>query len=88
MSNQVAARRLEILAVAQAGGQGFLRLEPGRLRFSLGTSLADLSVPVEVAPDAQAILRAAAVEVALLLVHHHQRLVPAEEHDRLLLRED
>jgi hypothetical protein len=88
MSNQVAARRLEILAAAQASGQGFLRFEPGRLRFSLGTSLADLSVPVEVAPDAQAILHSAAVEVALLLVHHHRRLVPAEEHDRLLLRED
>ena len=88
MSNPVAARRLEILAVAQAGGQGFLQFDPGRLRFSFGTSLAELSVPVEVAPDARAILHAAAVEVALLLVHQHQRLVPAEEHDRLILRED
>ena len=88
MSNQAADRRLEILAAAQAGGPGFLQLEPGGLRFSLGTSLADLSVPVEVAPDARAIVRAAAVEVALLLVHQHQRLVPAEELDRLILRED
>jgi len=88
VSNQAADRRLEILAAAQAGGPGFLQLEPGGLRFSLGTSLADLSVPVEVAPDARAIVRAAAVEVALLLVHQHQRLVPAEELDRLILRED
>ena len=88
MSSQVAARRLEILAAAQAGGQAFLRFEPGKLRFSLGTSLADLSVPVEVAADAAAIVRAAAVEVALLLVHHHQRLVPAEAHDQLFLREE
>jgi hypothetical protein len=84
----VAARRLEVLAAAQAGGEGFLRFEPGRLRCSLGTSLADLAVPVEVAPEARAILRAAAREVALLLTHHHQRLVPAEQRDQLLLRED
>ncbi len=88
MSHPVAARRLELLAAAQAGGAGFLGLEPGRLRFSLGTSLADLSVPVEVAPDARAIHHAAAVEIALLVVRHHRRLVPDEEHDRLLLRED
>jgi hypothetical protein len=88
VSNPVAARRLELLAAAQAGGEGFLRFEPGRLRCSLGTSLADLSVPVEVAPDARLIVQAAAVEVALLLVQLHQRLVPSEEHDRLFLRED
>jgi hypothetical protein len=88
MSNPAAARRLEILAAAQAGGPGFLRFEPGTLRFSLGTSLAELQVPVEVAPDAVLIIRAAAVELALLLVHHHQRLVPAEQHDQLFLREE
>ena len=53
MPNPVAARRLEVLAAAQAGGEGFLRFEPGRLRCSLGTSLADLAVPVEVAPEAR-----------------------------------
>ncbi len=87
VSNPVAARRLEILAAAQAVGQGYLQFEPGAARFSLGTSLADLSIPVEVAPDARAIVQAAAVEMAMLLVHEHQRLISAEEHDRLLLRE-
>lgn len=84
----VAARRLELIAAARAEPLAFLRFEPGRLRFSLGTSLADLSVPVELAADARAIVRAAATEVALLLSTHHKRLVPPDELDRLLLREE
>ncbi len=86
--SSVAARRLELIAAARAEPHAFLRFEPGRLRCSLGTSLADLAVPVEVAPDAHTIVHAAATEVALLLSTHHKRLVPPEELDRLLLREE
>ncbi|MCK7512106.1 MAG: hypothetical protein MZV70_54075 [Desulfobacterales bacterium] len=50
VSSPVAARRLELVAAARAEPLGFLRFEPGKLRFSLGTSLADLAVPVELAP--------------------------------------
>ena len=88
MSSPVAARRLALLAAARADPQGFLRFEPGRVRFSLGTSLADLIIPVELADDARAILRGAAAELALLLATHHKRLVQPDELDRLLLRED
>ncbi len=88
MSSPVAARRLELLTAARPDLQGWLRFEPGKLRFSLGTSLADLAIPVELAADARAIVRAAAVEVALLLATQHKRLVPADELDRLLLREE
>src|SRR5512133_476586 len=84
----VAARRLEIFSAARMDPAGFLRFEPGRVRFSLGTSLADFALPVEVAPDAAAIVRAAAAEVAVLLATHHRAFVPADDLDRLILRED
>jgi hypothetical protein len=84
----VAARRLEVLAAARADPAAFLRFDPARLRFSLGTSLADLTVPVEVAADARAIVNGAAAELAMLLATHHKRLVPADELDQLLLREE
>ncbi|HET9555273.1 MAG TPA: hypothetical protein VFP50_20070, partial [Anaeromyxobacteraceae bacterium] len=88
MPSPVAARRLELIAATRPDPGSFLRFEPGRLRFSLGTSLADLAVPVELAADARAIVRAAAAEVALLLATHQKRLLPADELDRLILRED
>jgi hypothetical protein len=83
----LAARRLELLALARAAGPGFLRVTPDALRFSLGTSLADLAIPVAIAPDADAIVRGAAVELALLLGTHHRGFVPADDVDRLALRE-
>jgi hypothetical protein len=84
----LAARRLEIHAAARAAEGGFLRLERERLRFSLGTSLADVAVPVEIAPDARAIVRGAATEIALLVATHHRTILPAEDVDRLILREE
>jgi hypothetical protein len=84
----LAGRRLEVLAAARADPGGFVRLEPGALRFSLGTSLADVAVPVQVTGDARAIASTAAVELALLLCSHHRGFVPADELDRLILRED
>jgi hypothetical protein len=84
----LADRRLEIYAAARADPAGFLRLEREGLRFSLGTSLAEVAVPVEVAADVRAIVRGAAVELALLLSTHHRAFVPAEDRDRLILREE
>jgi len=84
----IAARRLRILAEAQAQGEAFLRVDPARLRFQLGTSHADLRVPVDLAADAAAIVRTAADQVGLLLATHHGRFVPPDELDRLYLRED
>jgi hypothetical protein len=83
-----ARRRLEIHAAARARPAEFLRLDPASLRFRLGTSLADFAIPVQVAADAAAIVTGAAAEVALLLATRHRRLVPADELDRLYLRED
>ncbi len=84
----VASRLLEIYAAARARPAEFVRFDPARLRFHLGTSLGDLRIPVQVAPDAAGIVQAAAAEISLLLSTHHKRFVPADELDRLLLRED
>jgi hypothetical protein len=84
----IAARRLRILAVAREQGEPFLRLDPARLRFQLGTSHADLRVPVELAADAAAIVRGAVDQLGLLLSIQHGRFLPAAELDRLYLRED
>jgi hypothetical protein len=84
----LAARRLEIHAAARADLAGFLRIDPSRLRFFLGSSLADVSIPVELSPDAAGILRSAAVELSLLLASHHRGFVAADDIDRLILRDD
>jgi hypothetical protein len=84
----LAARRLEVYAAARADPAGFLQLDPSRLRFSLGSSLADVSVPIEVSADAGAILRTAATELCLLLVSHHRGFVAGDDLDRLILRDD
>lgn len=88
MPSAIASRRLEVFAAARAQPGESLRFDPSRLRFHLGTSLGDLRVPVHVGPDAVAILRGAAAEIALLLATHHQGFVPGDEIDRLYLRED
>lgn len=64
-----------------------MRIDPASVRFHLGTSLADFAVPIRIAPDARAIVRAAATEIALLVTTHH-RFVPEDDRDRLIVRED
>ncbi|HYG68435.1 MAG TPA: hypothetical protein VD838_12270, partial [Anaeromyxobacteraceae bacterium] len=88
MPSAIAARRLELHAAARGDPAAFLRLDGGGLRFSLGSSLADRVVPVEVGADARAIVRGAAVEIALLLATQHRRLAGADALDRLILREE
>jgi hypothetical protein len=83
----LAARRFEIHAAARRDPASFARIDPASVRFHLGTSLADFAVPIRIAPDARAILHAAAAEVALLLGTHH-RFVPEDDRDRLIVRED
>ncbi|HET9598990.1 MAG TPA: hypothetical protein VFP65_25685 [Anaeromyxobacteraceae bacterium] len=87
MPSEAAERRRELFRAARAGAGELVRLDPGRLRFSLGTSLADVRVPVRVAPDAAGIVRAAAGELALLLVTQHREFVPTDDLDRILLAE-
>ncbi|GEJ59381.1 hypothetical protein [Anaeromyxobacter diazotrophicus] len=86
MPSTLAERRLQLLAAARAGGE-LLRFDPARLRFSLGTSLSDLHIPVQVTPEAGAIVRGAATELALLLASQHRRFVPADDLEGLLLTE-
>ena len=62
-----------------------VRLDPARLRFHLGTSLADLRVPVELADDAATLVRGATAQLGLLLSTQAARHLPAEELDRLYL---
>jgi hypothetical protein len=88
VASGAAARRLEIFAAARAKPGEFLRFDPGRVRFSLGTSLSDVRIPVQLSADAAAIVHSAAAEVALLLATHHRAFVLAGELDRLYLRED
>jgi hypothetical protein len=84
----LALRRLEIFSAAREDPSGFIRFDRERLRFSLGTSLADLAVPVELSGDARAIVRGALSEMALLLSTHHRSFVAADDVDQLILREE
>ena len=58
MTVPTAERRLQLLAALRAAGAERLRFEPERLRFSLGTSLGELHIPVQVAPGARSIVQA------------------------------
>jgi len=84
----LAARRLEIFAAARSDPAAFLRLDREGLRFSLGTSLADLAIPIQIAADARAIVSGALSDVALLLSTHHRGFVRPDDVDRLILREE
>lgn len=88
MPSPLALRRLELFSAVRADPAGFLRLDRERLRFSLGTSIADLSVPIEVSRDARAIVQPAMGEIALLLSTHHRGFVAPDDVDQLILREE
>jgi hypothetical protein len=80
-----AARRLALLAAAQRAGGDLVRFDPAHLRCSLGTSIADVRIPVQVTPDAAAIVGGAAAELTMLLVSQHRAFVPRDDLDRVIL---
>jgi hypothetical protein len=60
-------------------------LDGAALRFHLGTSLADLRVPVQVAPVVWDAMQAAVRDLFFLLSMRHRTLLRENEYDRLLL---
>lgn len=88
VASPIAHRRFE-LAMQLYGRVGeLLRLDPGRLRFSLGVSLADVRLPFHVTPEVAGLFPQAARQLALMLLSRHRELVTAGEFDRFLLVED
>ncbi|PTL80487.1 hypothetical protein DAT35_28030 [Vitiosangium sp. GDMCC 1.1324] len=65
-----------------------MRLEPGRLRFSLGVSLADIRLPFHITPEAAALFSQGARQLAMMLLSRHRDLVSTGEFDRFLLVEE
>jgi len=62
-----------------------LRLDGRALRFHVGTSLADLRVPVSVDPHLQETFRAAVRDLFFLLSIRHRAALKEQEYERLLL---
>ena len=62
-----------------------LRLDGRALRFHLGTSLADLRVPIYVEPAVEEALRAAVRDLFFLLCVRHRASLRPNEYDRLIL---
>jgi hypothetical protein len=67
--------------------QDALRLDGRTLRFHLGTSLADLRVPVALAPDLRRAFVAAVRDLYFLLCVRHRPLLKESEFDQLLLQD-
>ena len=73
-----------------AGGRSLgelLRLDARNLRFHLGTSLADLCIPVAVDGALVTLFEQAALDLAQLLCMRHRAALRPDEYDRLLLRD-
>jgi hypothetical protein len=64
---------------------GVLRLDARALRFHLGTSLADLRVPVHVDGSVRSTLSAAVRDLFFLLSLRHRAVLRPDEYDRLIL---
>jgi hypothetical protein len=75
---------LRTLSAGRALGDAFL-LDQRSLRFHLGTSLADLRVPVAVDPQLIHVFETAAVDLFHLLCIRHRAVLREEDWDRLLL---
>ena len=72
-------------AAAQRPLPELLRLDVRSLRFHLGTSLADLRVPVAIDPPLAAVFERAARDLFFLLCTRHRTGLRESEHDQLLL---
>lgn len=70
---------------ASCGLAETLRLDALSLRFHLGTSLADLRVPVHVEPALEELFSAAAKDLFYLLCLRHRAALKDHEYDQLLL---
>ena len=88
MPSAITQRRAELFASARARPTEFLRIDSGKLRFSLGTSLSDVRVPVQIGPELASIHASAAAEVTLMLATRHKRLLLEDDADAMLLREE
>src|SRR5204862_508439 len=62
-----------------------LRLDARALRFHIGTSLADLRVPVHVDESVRSVVQTAVRDLFFLLSVRHRAVLRANEYDRLLL---
>lgn len=80
--------RIELCSAFRAGAVKLPDLEARKLRFSLGSSLADLKVPYEITPDALRIFTWSAVQLAVMLVSRHRAMLPRGEFDRFLMNEE
>ena len=85
-----AEERLELIARLRASAPGgslpdALRLDARSLRFHVGTSLADLRVPVHVDAGIHGALRAAVRDLFFLLAMRHRTVLRQNEYDRLIL---
>ncbi len=85
-----AEERLELIARLRASAPGgslsdAVRLDARGLRFHLGTSLADLRVPVHVDQSIHGALRAAVRDLFFLLALRHRAALRQSEYDRLIL---
>src|SRR3989440_8218762 len=67
--------------------QDALRLDGRALRFHLGTSLADLRVPVSVSSDLRRAFTAAVRDLYFLLCLRHRPVLKEDEFDQLLLQD-
>ena len=87
-----ADERLALLARLRKHAEGralqdALRLDGRTLRFHLGTSLADLRVPVALAPDLRRAFTAAVRDLYFLLCVRHRQLLKESEFDQLLVED-
>src|SRR6267142_792253 len=85
-----AEERLELIARLRRSAPGrslsdALRPDARALRFHLGTSLADLRVPVHVDESVRSVVQTAVRDLFFLLSVRHRAALRANEYDRLLL---
>lgn len=78
----IAERRIELVSLLRGRAADVLRLDPSRLRFSIGVSAADMKVPYEVHPEVLALFAQAARQLGLLLLSRHRELLLADQFDR------
>jgi hypothetical protein len=85
-----AEERIDLLGRLRKAAQGrtlaeALRLDGRTLRFHLGTSLADLRVPVHVDESVRGVLRTAVRDLFFLLSLRHRAALRENEYDQLIL---